>query len=486
VSQVIDQSAASAPVPDRLAVDAFLLANLFKRVKPLLIANVGTAWFLVAMLWGDTDNGLLVLWAAVLSAWTTIRYVLARTYMARPRPPRDTRRWAFAFAVGAGIGGSLWGVSVLFFGNFDIEQVRVLLVFVMAGLSAAALSGYANNLLAFLAFVIPALTPYGVALTTVGGDPDPWIAGFFVMWLVMVWVMARNLNTSFRESVGIHLKNAALVDDLTEARDRAEAASRAKSRFLGNMSHELRTPLNAIIGYAEMMAARVLGPLGNDHYASYAEDIRGSGQRLLDIVQGVLDVARAEAGSAELDEEPVDLIDLVFGAVAGVRETAAGRGIEIEAAIAPQVGCIRADPAKLGQAFDNLLANAVNFTPGGGCVRFGVHGDPDGNVVCTIEDDGIGMTADQIARAIRPFGHHEYQDPTARKPIHVDGRDPTGVGLGLCLARLAVELHGGRLEIASEPGAGTVVRIVLPAELQIDGARSGPGRSVAERSESAA
>jgi PAS domain S-box-containing protein len=239
--------------------------------------------------------------------------------------------------------------------------------------------------------------------------------------------------------------------ELLAAREAAEQASRTKSQFLANMSHELRTPLNAIIGFSDMMKAQLFGPLGDSRYAGYAGDICESGYHLLSIINDILDLAKVESGKLDLNEEAVD-IDVIAAACGKlVRQRSVDAGIQLTILPAPDMPLIRADEIRMKQILLNLFSNAVKFTPRGGCVTFSAVRDEDDGIVLTVADTGIGMSEEHIELALRPFG--QIDSSLARKH--------GGTGLGLPLARTLVEMHDGRLEVASEIGKGTTVSVTI-------------------------
>jgi signal transduction histidine kinase len=240
---------------------------------------------------------------------------------------------------------------------------------------------------------------------------------------------------------------------LIAAKEAAEAANRAKSEFLANMSHELRTPLNAIIGFSGMMSDRMFGPLG-DKYVEYANIIGDSGRHLLAIITDILDVAKADAERLLLAEEQVDIEEVVELGSKIVEDMARRAQIEFISEIAKPLPPMMADPAKLTQILVNLLSNAVKFTPPGGKVRLKVERRAHQGITFRVEDTGIGMSADQIPIAMAPFGQISNSMT----------RQHDGVGLGLPLTKRLVELHGGTIEIDSEPGKGTIASVYLPEE----------------------
>jgi signal transduction histidine kinase len=238
---------------------------------------------------------------------------------------------------------------------------------------------------------------------------------------------------------------------LITAKEAAEAANRSKTDFLANMSHELRTPLNAIIGFSGMMSDRMFGQL-NDKYAEYAGIIGDSGRHLLAIITDILEWAKADANRLTVSEEIVDLHRVIQLSLRVVQEMARKGEVECAAEIVDPLPRILGDPAKITQILVNLLSNAIKFTPPGGKVSLKVERRRLGGVTLRIEDTGIGMTAEQIPIALAPFG--QIDSGLNRKY--------DGVGLGLPLTKRLVELHGGTIEIASEPQKGTAVSVRLP------------------------
>ena len=238
---------------------------------------------------------------------------------------------------------------------------------------------------------------------------------------------------------------------LIAAKEAAEAASRSKSEFLANMSHELRTPLNAIIGFSGMMSDRMFGPLG-DKYVEYANIIGTSGRHLLAIITDILDLAKADADKLLLAEEEVDIAEVVELGAQIVHDMAQRAQIDFACETEEPMPSVIGDAAKLTQILVNLLSNAIKFTPPGGKVRLKVEHREYRGMIFRIEDTGVGMSAEQIPVALEPFG--QIGNSLTRQH--------DGVGLGLPLTKRLVELHGGKIELTSEPGKGTVASVHLP------------------------
>ncbi len=242
---------------------------------------------------------------------------------------------------------------------------------------------------------------------------------------------------------------------LLHAKDAAEMASRAKSSFLAHMSHELRTPLNAIIGFSEVIAREILGPIDNPQYHDYAADIHTSGEHLLSLINDLLDLSKIEAGKLELFEERVELLPLLQRCAVFVSESARAKRLDVQIDADPGLAPVLCDERKLKQVIVNLLSNAVKFTPPGGHITLAARVDAPSELVIVVRDDGVGIEPENLAKALTPFGQVE----------NALSREHMGTGLGLSLARQLVELHGGSLGLESTPGLGTTVTIRLPGRI---------------------
>jgi PAS domain S-box-containing protein len=270
------------------------------------------------------------------------------------------------------------------------------------------------------------------------------------------WIKVSDHRTADGSIVGIHtditgLKNR--EEALLAAKESAEIASRSKSDFLANISHELRTPLNAIIGFSEIMREELFGPLGGPQYREYIGDVFDSAQHLLDVINDILDIAKAESGKLELVDDEVEIYSIAAAATRLVQERAHRGEVTIRMQLPPGLPTIEADERKLKQILLNLLTNSVKFTPPGGSIEIAGGLTDTGDFLITVTDSGIGIAADDIATALAPFG--QVDSKLARKY--------EGTGLGLPLSNAMVKLHGGELTIKSVVGEGTTVTIRLPA-----------------------
>ncbi len=234
----------------------------------------------------------------------------------------------------------------------------------------------------------------------------------------------------------------------------AEAANRAKSEFLASMSHELRTPLNAILGFSEIMSTQTFGPIGNHHYKGYVGDIHKSGSFLLSLINDLLDISKIEAGGYELEADDLDVATVIQSSIEQVSAFALKSGHVIDVHVPDNFPTLQGDQRVLMQILNNLLSNAVKFTPEGGKIDVVARLNPSRNIALSVTDTGIGMSKEDLARALIPF----EQADSSRSSRH------EGTGLGLHLSNNFMKLFGGTLDIESQVGKGTTINIMFPPE----------------------
>ena len=257
------------------------------------------------------------------------------------------------------------------------------------------------------------------------------------------------LLKTFADQAVIAIENVRLFKELEVANHELAAASQHKSEFLANMSHELRTPLNAIIGFSEVLTDRMFGEL-NEKQEEYLRDIYASGTHLLSLINDILDLSKIEAGRMELELTEFHLPTAIENALMLVRERAGRRSIALHTNIDARLGQIQADERKVRQVVLNLLSNAIKFTPEGGRIEVGAV-PKDGFVEVSVSDTGIGIAPEDQEAVFEEF----RQVGTAEKKAE-------GTGLGLTICRKFIELHGGRIWVKSQLGAGSTFTFTIP------------------------
>jgi len=247
-----------------------------------------------------------------------------------------------------------------------------------------------------------------------------------------------------------------LQKELNDSKNVAESANQAKSQFLANMSHELRTPLNAIIGYSEILAEDA-ADAGNKESVSDLEKIRAAGRHLLDLINDILDLSKIEAGKMELSAEVFSVTDMIDEVVATMQPAVEKNQNSLEVDCDAAVGEMHSDPQKLRQILYNLLSNAAKFTEAGRIVLGVTRPGQDGEATLefSVRDSGIGIDSVQLARLFQPF---MQADSTTT-------RNFGGTGLGLAISLRMAELLGGKLQVQSDPGKGSVFTLLLPAQV---------------------
>jgi len=262
----------------------------------------------------------------------------------------------------------------------------------------------------------------------------------------------RQLNITLEDRVEQRTMELAKANrELAAARDEAESANAAKTAFLAAMSHELRTPLNAIVGFSEMIAQEVFGPV-QKKYIEFSGSILSAGQRMSGVVGDVLTIAQLEAGTFELNWDDLDLRGMAKETMEQFQRAHAERSADFAFQAAADHVPVRADIRSVEQMILKLLSNAAKFSETGTPISLRVGIEKDGSAWLTVRDKGIGMTEAEAEAAIRPF--RQVDERIERKY--------EGSGLGLSIVNKLIESHRGRLTIVSTPGEGTEVSLYFP------------------------
>jgi signal transduction histidine kinase len=278
-----------------------------------------------------------------------------------------------------------------------------------------------------------------------------WVAGGSTgAALAVTGVLARfhALTTRLRREVALR---AAAEEASVRAKNAAEEAARAKSRFLAGMSHEFRTPLNTIMGLSTLIREQKGQPIGAAEMRDYGNLIHTGAEHLLRLVEDLLDLSKIEAGKMEIRPEPTDLARRVDATLALIRTQANAKGLRLRAKVAPEARACVVDERALGHILLNLLANAVKFTETGE-VAVSVSRASDGAILIVVRDTGVGIAQGDIERLFTPFERADNAYAAARG----------GSGLGLALVKSLTELHGGTVQVSSGAGRGTTVTVRLP------------------------
>lgn len=420
---------------------------------------------IASMFWAPVVDAII--WLVIVICAKVVLLDQARRLLALPQEQVDVKLWRRRFIIiellnGIALAGfALVGVANnlivggdLLFASHVFIFATLIVVLAIRTMFAATIPMilYAGTLPMTAAVVIRLLLledPFYMALATMA-------VGVYLYFIFL----ARGLGATALSMLEYRSEKDALIAELEEeksvsdeARRRAEAANRAKSRFLATMSHELRTPLNAILGFSEVMKTELFGPMENPTYREYTGNILDSGRHLLHLINEILDLTRIESGRYELHEEPLRLTDVADECHKLLRLKGESKGLLLAEAFEDNLPVVWADQRALRQICLNLLSNALKFTPKGGRIVISVGAMPDGGQYLAVKDTGPGIPEEEIPRVLQAFGQGSLAQQNAEG----------GAGLGLAIVQNLIELHDGKLELSSELRKGTEVKIILPA-----------------------
>ena len=415
----------------------------------------------------------LVAAIACYAAVALIARRIDRTEAAEVKPAQARRDFLLAHFT-SGLGWAYFaslGCNSCALDQFPVVKAVILLLAMAA--TAIMTSSLSGALLS--TFIVPVVA-YAWLGSRFWVPAEAIMLALLVVALFFFAYVARHLNRSTVMLLSFRTEKDGLIAELEtaksmsdEARRRVEEANLAKSRFLASMSHELRTPLNAILGFSEVMAKEVLGPMGNPTYRDYAHDVHDSGQHLLDLINEILDLSRIEAGRYQLNEEPVMLLHVAEDCCHMMELRARNKDIRIVQDFEAVLPRLFADERAVRQIVLNLLSNAIKFTPTGGEVRVRVGWTAGGGQYVSVRDNGPGIPAEEIPVVLSAFGQGSIAIKSAEQ----------GTGLGLPIVQGLIAMHDGEFQLHSKLREGTEAIAIFPPTRVMEELPALPTRAIA-------
>ncbi len=419
---------------------------------------------LSSMFWAPVYEA--VLWLLMVIGAKVVLIEQCRRFLAQPREEIDVKAWRRRFTIAEALNGATWaGFTLIGVAATSAQSHNFIFsshVFIFATLIVvlAIRMSFASTVMSILYAGTLPMTFVVVCRLLMLNDPFYFALASMALGVNVYFIfLAKGLHSTALAMLEFRAQKDALIAELEqeklvsdESRRRAEAANKAKSRFLATMSHELRTPLNAIMGFSEVMKAELLGPLENPTYREYAGNIHDSGRHLLHLINEILDLSRIEAGRYELHEEPTRIADVAEDCHRLLKLRAQSKGVNLVEDYDSSLSQVWADQRAIRQICLNLMSNALKFTPKGGYVTVTVGATDDGGQYISVRDTGPGIPADEIPKVLQVFGQGSLAHENAEG----------GTGLGLPIVQNLIELHGGQFELLSELRKGTEAIVTIP------------------------
>jgi signal transduction histidine kinase/CheY-like chemotaxis protein len=408
----------------------------------LLIAGTGQS-FAARWAWG---------WLACLLTVYGLRMMVARRFFRASAAEQHDRAagWRRAATATATLGGLTWAVGIAIVWSGANPGDQLLTVMVISGLLPGATSSLASIPLAFAGYALPIAVVITGSLASRASTASEWVAAVGSAALFpLLFRSARTMFDELERSTRMGLEQANLLRQLERARDAAVASAGARSEFLSVMSHELRTPLNGVVGLTTLL----LDGARDADQRELAQGARDSAQMLLELINGVLDLSKIDAGHVELEDSDFSLRQELERLRVLLELRAREKGLSLTLELAEDVPArARGDWFRLRQVLVNLVGNALKFTDRGGVTcRVRAAQGPGLRLAFEVQDSGIGMTAGQRQKLFQPFVQADAS--TTRRF--------GGTGLGLIISKRLVELMQGTVTVESTEGVGSTFRFEI-------------------------
>lgn len=469
----------------RTKIEHFDRELLFMHTRALII-NAATIPLLIAIVTVTSIfagfGQQMIVWACIGIGLYALLGLMARQIDRSGVRDIQIRQWQLVYLLGHFLTGTGWIYFIFLqcqicgIGQFSIIKAVVLIL----AMAITAVFSSALRLAVPVAFTLPVAAYISTVSGTLAEPVQATMVVMLLAGLAFFYLVATRLNHSVVLTLALQAEKDALIAELEtanamsdEGRRRAEEANLAKSRFLASMSHELRTPLNAILGFSEVMAKEVLGPIENGTYREYAGDIHASGEHLLNLINEILDLSRIEAGRHTLSEESLMLTDVANECIRMMSLKARNKDIALVPQFESGMLPMMADERSLRQILLNLMANAVKFTPSNGKIYVKIGWTAGGGQYLSVRDTGPGIAADEIPVVLSAFGQGSIAIKTAEQ----------GTGLGLPIVQALVHVHDGEFHLFSKLREGTEALATFPRSRVVS--TRAHGKTTAQRQKAA-